>query len=315
MFKNNYFLGICKASWRKLSVSVVKTFCYSLKGLNFLEDFVVLKRLSLFLVLIVFSSVGFSSSAPSAGADAKHTGSPKALAAINALTKDQMTVINTFDAAGDLEGFVLKSTKGAGMPVLMYADKAGKYVVYGDLFGPKGDSLSQEYHDKYVQAYVAKLVEKELSTVHTFTEGNKDAKYSMYVLADPNCIACHMFYEAVKPQLKDGTLKINWILVTFLKPDSANKAAAIMLAKDPSLAMTTNEDKFDKAHEEGGIASVDPIPADTKKQLDENMAFMANTGLSSTPTLIFYADKKLQIVAGMPRDMAGFLAQSKPTID
>ncbi len=138
--------------------------------------------------------------------------------------------------------------------------------------------------------------------------GSEQAPHQLYVLAEPNCSACHFFYEAIKPFVDKGDVQIRWILVTFIKPSSPGKAAAIMGAKNPAQAFEMNEATFISGTETGGITPMNPITSKLKAELDQNMAFMKKFGFSQTPTLVF------QTTGGTPKIIAGsppkeFLAQ------
>ena len=93
---------------------------------------------------------------------------------------------------------------------------------------------------KYGQPYLTKLINKNIKLSTGFTQGSDDAKYQLYAVADPNCVACHLFYENAKSAVEDGSVQIHWILVDFLKASSKGRAAAIMTADDPAKAMDEN---------------------------------------------------------------------------
>lgn len=131
--------------------------------------------------------------------------------------------------------------------------------------------------------------------------GSADAQHQLYVIAEPNCSACHYFYESIKPLIAKGDVQIRWILVTFIKPSSVGKAAAIIGAKDPVKAFEANEAGFISGSETGGIKPMDPVTPALKAKIDKNMAFMQKFGVSQTPTLVFQTtDGKPKIIAGSP---------------
>ena len=251
--------------------------------------------------------------APTAAVMSSSSSSSAAL--VEKVTEGHLTTLSTFAGPGDLTGYVLQPKQG-GTPVILYAQNQGAYVFYGTLIGPDGANLTDQDQEKYVTALTAKSIESNLSSVASFSEGAANAPYQMYVMADPNCSACHYFYENAKPKLQSGELRIEWILVGFVRPDSLPKAAAIMGAADPAKAIADNEAKFDSAHEEGGAVVLDKVPPALQAKVDANMNFMRATGLGKTPTLIYYGhDGKLTFIEGAPRDMAGFLKETQPTIN
>ena len=264
-------------------------------------------------LLSLVLALGMSGSLPVYAADAAPAAVPST-ELIQKITEDRLTLLKTFEGPGDLTGYVMQPKQG-GSPIILYAQKQGAYAVYGTLIGPDGANLSEQDQEKYVTSYVADLIAAQLNTVSTFSEGSADAPYQLYVLADPSCSACHYFYQNAKKQISDGQLRIQWILVGFVQPDSLAQAATIMHDKDPAKAMTENESGFDSQHEKGGAKAMKDIPKDLQAKLDANMAFMHATGLSKTPTLMFYGkDGKLVFIEGAPRDMAAFLKESTPKV-
>ena len=143
---------------------------------------------------------------------------------------------------------------------------------------------------------------------HWVQMGSAQAPHQLYVLAEPNCSACHYFYEAIKPLLNKGDVQIRWILVTFIKPSSLGKAAAIIGAKNPVQAFEANEAGFISGSETGGIKPMDPVTPELKAKLEQNMKFMHQFGFSQTPSLVFQTtDGTPKIIAGSPPKE--FLAQ------
>lgn len=266
-------------------------------------------KLQKFSKCIISTILGLSFASAAIAADKKDG----AQSLVDKVTQGQLSTIKTFDGPGNLEGFLLKPEQG--LPIIMYADKDAKYMVYGNLIGPDGQSITEQDNSKYVTPYVSQLIETNLATASSFAQGSDKAKYQMYVMADPNCSACHYFYKIAEPLIDKGDLQVHWILVSFLKPDSPNKAASIIIDEDPSKAMKANEEKFVDEEEEGGAKNLDPIPKDVQAKIDANMAFMSNSGLSKTPTLIFWnKDGELQFIEGVPRDFDKFLADNVPVV-
>ena len=274
-----------------------------------------MKKKACIKTVLVLSALALSTSVVFAANDTvnKSDGVSPAQALINTISKDQLTTLNTFDGPSNLTGFVLQP-KSSGQPVIMYAANDGSYAVYGSLIGSDGQSLSDADKEKYVDAYVTEKILTYLPNTAQFSEGSTDAQYQMTVLADPNCSACHYFYDLVKPFIDKGKLRINWVLVAFVKPDSEAKAAAIMSADNPAVAMAANESGFDADSEEGGAKVPAKLTDEQKAVVAKNMDFMANAGLSSTPTIMFY-DKHgdFKFIKGSPRDIGNFLTQVGPT--
>jgi len=271
-----------------------------------------MKRLGFVIVFLLFSQLVFSGQAKQASVDLE---SP-AVKSVLKLTKYQFSPIKTFPAADHLVGIMLqaKNKQNPGPPFLLFAEASGKYVIDGNIFDSKGNDLSQKYADEYLKPYTAKLILAGLPNTHAFVSGDAKAPYEMYVVADPNCSACHYFYTHVKPLLSDGTLRIHWILVSFIKQDGDKKVAAIWDAPSSADAMSYNADHFDRQHEVGGMKNVDVVSEKDAKALQDNMNFIRNAGIMKTPTLIFYAGGKLQFIEGVPGQLEAFVKTVKPSI-
>lgn len=237
---------------------------------------------------------------------------PAELALVKKIGQDHLSVLNTFQGPGNLMGFVLQSDQGS-QPILMYVDDQARYAVYGTIIGADGTNLTENDTEKYIKKYTAMKIADNLAETTAVKEGRDDAKYKIIVLADPSCSACHFAYNEMKPFIDKGELQVQWIFVYFVQPDSKGQAAAIMTAKHPGLAMRENEDKFNSQKELGGIKPMKDIPKTTLDELEGNMKFMHDTGISSTPTIIYYgADGQLEFTAGAPRNMAEFLKTEAP---
>lgn len=273
----------------------------------------ILKKSAIALsVLALSGSMAFAATDSASDAAASKTDSSAAQALINNISKGQLETLNTFAGPGDLTGFVLQP-KG-GSPMIMYAANDGSYAVYGNVIGADGQSISDADKQKYVDAYIAKNILTYLPETVSFTQGSADAPYQITAMADPNCSACNYFYKVAKPAIDSGQLRVNWILVAFVQPDSEAKAISIMTSDDPAAAMEANESGFDPSTEEGGAKAATNITEEQKAALQKNMDFMRNAGLGSTPTVMFYdRNGEFKFVKGSPRDMTDFIKQYGPT--
>jgi thiol:disulfide interchange protein DsbG len=134
-----------------------------------------------------------------------------------------------------------------------------------------------------------------------FEQGNPKAQHQLYVIAEPNCSACHYLYESVRPYIGNGSLKVRWIMVAFLKPSSLNKAATIVSSKNPAQALENNEASFNTSTEEGGITPASTIYPGAKKIVINNTHFMKAYGFKRTPIIIFKSrNGKTEVLRGAP---------------
>ena len=135
-----------------------------------------------------------------------------------------------------------------------------------------------------------------------FEQGNPNAKHELYVIAEPNCSACHYLYQSIRPYIGNGSLKVRWIMVAFLKPSSLNKAATIVSSKNPAQGLEDDESNFNSATETGGIVPANTISSDAKDIIIKNTAFMKSSGFKRTPIILFKSTTgKTEILRGAPQ--------------
>lgn len=269
---------------------------------------------------------------------------------IEAISHGQATILRAFPAKAGLNGYAVQLAPGHAL--VMYTSKNGKYVFMGGIFDSSGKNYSVTYAHKYLPAadlpHVVSPVAmgKAVHQTTNFLIGNPTAKKSVWMVADPNCIFCHLTWEHLKPYVDKGDLKIHLIPVGFLKPSSLDKAATILENKDAAKAWRYDEAHFNVQEEEGGIipplppsviaqakknpkfkkalAQVeDQITAEKKagitvpatlspaniKAIQANNDWMNQHGISGTPFLAYRDDKgQWAVQPGMPQNTQAFVA-------
>jgi thiol:disulfide interchange protein DsbG len=124
----------------------------------------------------------------------------------------------------------------------------------------------------------------------TFLVGHHGPELTAFM--DPNCIWCHRFYEKVLPRIYAGKLHLRVVLVGFLKPTSAVKAAAVLMAKHPARALAFDESHFNVITEEGGIHPAVNAPTSVRRAVIHNTQLLIRTGEEATPTLLYKNKQK-----------------------
>lgn len=204
---------------------------------------------------------------------------------LNDVTHGQASAEKVFPGPGGLTGIEVSME---GHPTIAYATADGQYLVAGPVLNQQGQDAAHADMIKLglipKPASAAVLAEKA-AHADSFVLGTKGPELTAFV--DPNCIYCHKFYEEAKPLIAAGKLRVRYVVVAFLKPSSAGKAAAILGASDPATAMAANEKGFDEATEEGGITPAkNPDPA-TLAAVENNTKLLSESGEVATPTLIY----------------------------
>jgi thiol:disulfide interchange protein DsbG len=215
-------------------------------------------------------------------------------APIKALETQGVEVIGTFKAPGGLTGY-------AGViemqPLAIYLTADGKQAIVGSMIDAKGNNLSQKSLEKLVSKPMADRVWKQLEQSTWIGDGKTNAPRIVYTFTDPNCPYCNKFWNDARPWVTSGKVQLRHVMVAILGPTSPGKAAAILAAKDPQVALTQHEQQ----HATGGAKPLSQVPEKISAQLDANQKLMQQLGSSATPT-IFYKDAsgKLQKMQGAP---------------
>jgi thiol:disulfide interchange protein DsbG len=222
---------------------------------------------------------------------------------VNKMLKGHGTIKKEFNAVAGLKGFLVAPKSGPGQESIVYADQGGKYLFVGNIIAANGTNLSQQYFQQYVTNATAPKAFAAASKTNWFVMGKTNAPHKAYMLVEPNCSGCHMAYESLKPMIDSGQLAVRFIVVSFLKPDSEAKAAAILTAKDPAKAFAGDEQGFVMSSESGGIKPLKTVDAATKAKIQTNLNFMQNNHFPATPVLIYKTTAgKYEAQVGFPSD-------------
>ena len=243
-----------------------------------------LRRLTLMIALTL---VPFS--ATFAGAASARTASYALPPVLSVATRGGLTVVKSFKAPAHLTGWIMKSQSGRYIPLFTTPD--GKILIAGALVNTAGVNLSAMYQHLYAPKTNLTALWKRFKNSAYFIDGaTKHTKHIIYVVMDPNCIFCHMFWIATRPYVAAG-LQIRWIPVGFLRPSSTTKAAELLVKGNA--AMIKAEKNFNVPKESAGIKGITPTPAIAAK-LKANFALMRAAQVTGTPG-IFYKDANGQV--------------------
>ena len=120
------------------------------------------------------------------------------------------------------------------------------------------------------------------ATGHGFSIGPMMSAHTVYVFFDPACPHCAHLWTNVQPLTKQ--LKIVWIPVGFLRPQSAPQGATILAAAEPAAAMAENEASV--MSQGPGIAAGKPDAA-TLAQVKANTALLERLNADSVPLIVY----------------------------
>ena len=199
------------------------------------------------------------------------------------VTAGKLKVVSQFATeVPGLTGYIVTSPDGTQV---VYGDQG--YMIVGHVISPKGADLTDDYRARYSPKPNYQTVVSQLDAAgHLISEGRSNAPL-LYVFADPNCSFCYQLYKMAEPLVSSGRLQLRWVLVAFLQSSSAGKATAILSAPDPRAALHADEDRFDVAHESGGIAPAGMKDKALQDVLQVHVSAMDTVGATGTPTLLY----------------------------
>lgn len=207
---------------------------------------------------------------------------PPALAAL--IHSKAVKLLSRF--ASDVPGLTGYVVRFRGTTQVVYGARG--YLFSGELISPQSVDMNARYRQRYAPLNDAAAIARLEHAGHLISEGAQHAPL-LYAIIDPNCSFCYRFYHMAEPLIGAGRLRVRWVLVGFLERTSQARAAAILAAANPALALRFDEDHFDVAHEHGGVAPAKHIAPQILTALKQHMDAMSDVGGDGTPTLLYRA--------------------------
>jgi len=118
---------------------------------------------------------------------------------------------------------------------------------------------------------------------HGFTVGALMAANTVYVFFDTTCPHCAELWGASQPLL--NRLKMVWMPIGLLRPQSGPQGATILAAPDPAKAMTENEASV--MARGGGIGVPASLPDDIVQKVKENTELFRQLQADSVPLIVY----------------------------
>ena len=284
-----------------------------------MKSFIPVNVLSLSLSAILFGSLALSGCSPSSdnaktqGSSQSEEGSSQssstedgALASVQKIvdksSSGQFKASKLFDGPEGMTGVLVEPTSGGANKLVAWTNDTGTILMPGPLFDKDGVNLTETYLNNQA-GYTSpeKLAEQVLD--RGFLAGKSGPIVTVFF--EPYCGYCNALFEKMEPLFKKGDIRARFIMVAFLRPDSAARAADIENAKDPFKALSKWEHLEDKSKAKESTA--------TQEQQDEiikNNNLMNAAGQSGTPALLSCNKntKQIDMNKGMPVDFEGFIS-------
>jgi len=147
-------------------------------------------------------------------------------------------------------------------------------------------------------------------------QGAKRPAHLIYVITDADCPYCHELWLSLQIFYGSG-LQVRYVMVGIVSSDSPGKAAAILEAPNPSLALDQNEKNWARLPDDlgGGIPALREPKSTTLAVLSSNEKLMSDLGVEGTPALIYRgADHAIHVVqsASDPAKLRSIVALAAP---
>lgn len=206
--------------------------------------------------------------------------------------QQHVKILAHFAVTSDVTGWIIKIS---GLRRIAYSLPDGS-VFFGGLRGSKGELKDTDYLTRYAPVG---NIHQILTATRGFTAGKSGPLLIAFI--DPNCGYCHLLWQRVTPLIAAGRLRVRWLPVGIVRPSSAPRAAAILMADNPVAALAQNETTFNTTAEMGGIDPAGRVSEVVHAMLEANLDAMAKLDGVGTPTLVYRAsDGTLKVVRGLP---------------
>lgn len=219
-------------------------------------------------------------------------------AALLALERQGVTIHGPLDVPGGLNAFGASAgTRGMAVYIMPDSD----YVLIGTLVDAQGNPVGEEELRQIVSEPMEQGAWDALEASSWVQDGDPSAERVIYTFTDANCPFCNELWHEARPWIEAGNVQLRHVMVGVIRPDSAGKAATILEADNPEVAMTQNVIN----HAEGGVEPASPISAETIERLSSNADLMRELGFTGTPGMVARAeDGSLILRPGVPRGPA-----------
>jgi thiol:disulfide interchange protein DsbG len=130
---------------------------------------------------------------------------------------------------------------------------------------------------------VAKEAYELAASGHGFTTGPVMAANTVYVFFDTTCPHCAHLWQAAKPLV--GKLKIVWMPVGYLRPQSTTQGATILSAASPADKMEENEKSV--LARLAGITPSATLSPEVLAQIKTNTKILSDLKSEAVPVIVY----------------------------
>lgn len=208
-------------------------------------------------------------------------------ALIQKLSEGHIEIIKSFPVSDEFQGFVAKTPHGK--EVILYVNNKADTLFMGTMVSKDGTDLTAQYTQQYIYSDIAKAAYQDIAQTQWFQEGQDSAPHKVYAIIDPLCGYCKKQYASLKPLIEKGEVQVRWVMVGYLRPESAGIAVNVLMG-------ATNQEKIERLakQEQSGIESIKPddkvfVTSGLFAAVSKNTAFFEkySSHFIGTPTFVY----------------------------
>lgn len=200
---------------------------------------------------------------------------------------DDFDVIRVFTGPHGLYGVIYKAGAGS-REGLVWLTPDGKAVIPGLVIDARRQDLTRlaQVQQGLLMSPAGLWQYAQAPAARSFTLGTAGPLLTAFI--DPNCPYCHLLYEDLLPGVASRRIRVRYVLVGIIRPNSAARAASMLAAADITRALAENEARFD-LHAEQGAYPIAPEATYAKYMsiVDANNDALQRAGADATPTLVY----------------------------
>ncbi len=271
-------------------------------------------KIAIALLPVVLIAGGYSREVRS---DTRRAGAAPALTLatadqlVRSASSGQYHALRVFQGPHGLTGVVVQTADTPPSTSVVWISPDDAAIISGTLFDAGATDLNQAaLMDLGFRLRPAQSLQRaSVAAAHPLVAGSAGPVLTAFI--DANCIYCHLLYRQLMPYVSNRKVRVRFVMVGIIKPDSNARAIAILSSGDPLAALKRDQDAFDTAAEEGGFpiqgTPRSPIAASA---VTANNALLSKSGIDGTPAFLYCSKSKgaVQQLIGLPQDLPQFLA-------
>lgn len=200
----------------------------------------------------------------------------------------------------DLYGLVIEPERGPNK-MIGWVTKDGNYFLPGPVFDQNGENIAEEYMEQY-SGFISNEELADKVKDMGFVAGTSGPILTAFF--EPFCGFCNQLFTQINPLVERGEVRVRYLMVGFLRPDSLDRAASIHFADNPQQTLVDWELNPNKDE-----VQLDEVTDEQRQAITEHAELMFSAGLSGTPALMFCSNGEINKLSGMPGDVESFVSQ------